>query len=273
MKKILLLCLGAALILTASIGGTLAFSVYSTANSDGTMSMEINQQVRGTDEAGNRILEPLVWNGTDILESTIYPAYSVATNVSQALDGGETVVWDEGDDEVEGDEVKMNFINDKLLVGAVDNITSVKNTELEKACVRVYIAFEAGIDHLHINKNETDWTWKRIDDIHIKTATDGWMIDGNFDVYEATYKGTLGGNLSKDKESTPCLYQVAIGGVKADEAYLTEVGQTFEILVFAQGIQASAMSDGATTEEAFAAFDNGVVKDSEYFSKLPWSCD
>ena len=273
MKKILLLCLGAALILTASIGGTLAFSVYSTANSDGTMDIEINQQVRGTDASGARILEPLVWDGTEILESTIYPSYSVAHNVGEALAGGETVVWNEGDEEITGDEVEMTFINDTLLVGAVDNITSVKNNELEKACVRVYIAFEAGIDNLHIHKNETDWTWKRIDGVHIKTATGGWVIDGSFDVYEAVYNGTVGGLLSKDKETTPCLYQVAIDGEKANEAYLTEVGSTYEILVYAQGIQASAMADGATAAEAFEAFDNGAVKDSAYFSNLKWDCE
>ena len=272
MKKILLLCLGVALILTATVGGTLAFSVYSTANSDGTMKIEINQQIRGYDEDGNRTLVDMpTWDGTKILESAIYPSYSIAGSVSEALVGGESLIWDAKDSETAEDDVKIDFINDRLLVGAVDNVISVKNRELESAYVRVFIAFEAGTEYLHVHKNTTDWTWTHYDSIEfVNQAVSGMNITGTYDIYEAVYKAPVSGILSRG-ETTPCLYQVAIDGEASNEAFLNEVGETFEILVYAEGIQASALSGEAIPEMAFSVHDNGVTKNSDYFRGLNWS--
>ncbi len=235
MKKIILMCAALALLLTTGIGTTFAMSNGTDATGSGVSTEQVNiklvQQMRGGDGELTDFIYHNILGG-----DTIYPSYypdDMLPKKGSAVVGGESyAMW-----------------NNAEVMGVVDQVVTVKNEEWFADCyVRVYFAFEGGVDNLFINKNETDWKWATVaEDVTITaTAKDGSLYTGRYDVLCATYQKVL----ESGKITSPSLLQMALDGENTDHAFFETVGDTYETLIYAQAIQSSGF-DGV--DAAFAA--------------------
>ena len=113
-----------------------------------------------------------------------------------------------------------------------DKIVSLKNTGDYDAYVRTVFAFEAGgfaleqfQEKMHLNINETDWTWEWIEEPVI-------IGDSAFFLATATYKTPL----APDQTTSPSLKQVALDP-SAENMDVERFGEDYVILVASQAIQ------------------------------------
>lgn len=139
---------------------------------------------------------------------------------------------------VNGTEYK---VFDKELQGVVDKIVTVKNTGRTSAWVRTIVALEApqgfNDDLLHISYNKdglamSEWSYVTVDGIRYVMAV-------------FTYDAPL----AAGTESAPSLMQVFLDAAATNED-LELLGDTYEIIVVSQAIQASGFGAAATALDA-----------------------
>ena len=120
---------------------------------------------------------------------------------------------------------------DETIKNAHDKIVTVENTGKSDSYVRTWFAFENGTAPVHINLNDTDWTWSEV----IEDVTIAGTV---YDLYVATYNGVL-----KPGETTPpSLLQVALDKSATNED-VAAYGDTYEILVYSQAVQVEGFKD------------------------------
>ncbi len=133
----------------------------------------------------------------------------------------------------------------------LDKMVFVRNTGNTEVYVRVCFAFEAGnyvwkshFDRMvHLNKNETDWTWNWGDEKVVEINGTRYFIAW------ATYKKTLPGQ----QYTEISLSQIALDS-SAISDHAKAFGDKYDVLVFAQGIQVEGMGD-----DAAAALNKGFT--------------
>jgi len=129
----------------------------------------------------------------------------------------------------------------------VDKIVTVKNTGAAPAYVRIWFAFETTDDDrfldekLFMNRNDGDWDWIFLDidgeDSHEYLIQD----DTRYVMAVATYPRVLAPG-----ETTPvCLRQVMLTASANNEDFLA-LGDKYNILVVAQGVQVAGFDDAGT---------------------------
>jgi hypothetical protein len=249
MKKILLMCVGAVLLLAVSLSATLAMAADDDVAGVSTEKVNIKLlQHRREDDGtlGNFVFSNLVD------KNAIYPSYS--PNV------------DNKSVEFNIDEKPYKFWNDASVMGAVDQIVRVKNEFWfnSNAYVRVFFAFEGGAENVLLNCNTVDWDWEIVAK-DVKISREGASYNGTYDVYVATYKTKLGTGAITE----PCLLQMALNGASTDHDFFAEVGTTYETLVYAQAVQVNGFDKAET---AFAtAFGDMKSNPDNFFSNINWA--
>ena len=157
------------------------------------------------------------------------------------------------------------------MVGELDKFVFVKNTGKSDLYYRTWIAFEApdevdtknaaGQRLIHRNINShANFKW-------YPTDSDGFLgrieIDGNnYDVFVAVYTAAL----TPGEISRPSLLQVAMDPI-ADNDYVAQFGDTYEILTFTQAVQTANMPDAETALNA--AF--GPLQNADGSINHPWT--
>jgi surface protein len=124
----------------------------------------------------------------------------------------------------------------------VDKMVFVENTGSYDAYVRLYFAFEAGnfvrLDRfkemVHLNKNDSDWTWE-------------WLDKANHvaDIGGAKYfiaMATCNVPVKAGELSPISLSQIALDPTAKNGDSLA-FGEKYDVLVFAQGVQADGFQD------------------------------
>ena len=143
----------------------------------------------------------------------------------------------------------------------LDKMVFVKNKGDYDAYVRTMFAFEAGNyttleefrEMVHLNLNETDWTWEW-------TETPVTIGESTYFVATATYNKVL---------APGALTEISLSQIALDKTATNEdveaFGETYQILVKSQGIQA----DGFDTPDAALNEGFGVIDETN----VPWEND
>ena len=144
----------------------------------------------------------------------------------------------------------------KLFIGdnAIDKLVSVTNTGKTDAYVRTIVALEAPTDKIDLSFNSTDWTMD-------KTASSHSIeVDGvKYDLFVCVYKNVL-----KPGETTPySLMQISLDGTATNED-AAAYGDTYDVLVLSQAVQAEGFADAQTALDA-AFGDVTAEKAAEWF--------
>ena len=146
----------------------------------------------------------------------------------------------------------------------VDKMVFVKNKGDYDAYVRSVIAFEANgytpeefKKLFHLNINETDWSWEWVPTTVAIPGADG---NTNYVVAVATYNKVL----EPGKLTEISLSQIALDSI-ADNADIEGFGDTYQVLVKSQAIQADGFADpGTALNEGFGE----ITADN-----IPWDSD
>ena len=156
-------------------------------------------------------------------------------------DGYTSTIWDP---------TKINNEQDKMVF--------VKNKGDWDAYVRTVFAFEAGsytdldayLADIHLNLNETDWTWEWVE-------TPMTIGEGKYFVATATYNKAL----EPGKLTEISLSQIAMDPTVTNEDIL-DFGDTFQVLVQSQAVQADGFADPDTAlNEAFGKIPPAPFED------------
>lgn len=136
-----------------------------------------------------------------------------------------------------------------LVNNEVDKIITVTNTGDYAAYVRTVIAFEAGNyaeaqfkKLMHLNINETDWTWEWVPEAAV-------IGDSAFFIATATYKIPL----APGETTSPSLRQIALDHT-AKNADVERFGADYLVLASSQAVQVQGFHDPVT------ALDSGFQK-------------
>lgn len=145
----------------------------------------------------------------------------------------------------------------------IDKFVFVENTGKNEAYVRTWFAFEAGElsfdrfdEIMHININDTHWTWSEWDTTPVE-------IDGvNYYVICATYTGTdsvhPGGKIATGETTRPSLLQLFFDN-DTDMEEINMMGEEYNVIAISQGVQAAGFK---TVDAAF---------DATFGSAHPWT--
>ena len=161
--------------------------------------------------------------------------------------------WTTGDSYVDWEQIgKDNYTSEiwdpTKINNEVDKMVFVKNKGDWDAYVRTVFAFEAGsytdldayLADVHLNLNDTDWTWEWVE-------TPITIGDGTYFVATATYNKVL----EPGKLTEISLSQIALDSSVTNED-VAGFGDTFQVLVQSQAVQADGFADAPTAlEEAF----------------------
>lgn len=171
------------------------------------------------------------------------PLYPTVTDKTFDWESGGTELWDP---------TKIN--------NEIDKIITVTNTGDYNAYVRTVIAFEAGNyvweqfkEKVHLNINETDWTWEWNEETVI-------IGESAFFLATATYKTPL----APGQTTAPSLLQVALDS-SAENRDVERFGADYVIMAASQAIQ----TDGFHVPET--ALETGFYKVTK--DKHPFSSD
>ena len=255
MKKIVAGVLAVAMTAAVSIGATLAY--LSDTDEDvnvmtlGNVKIDQLEYERVDDETKNE--DAVVQEFHD--NKPLYPA--VTEEGFDYTPGDTNVDWTQiGKEEYTSDIWDPEKINNEL-----DKMVFVKNKGKSDAYVRTVFAFEAGnyttLDEfqsmMHLNLNETDWTWEWIE----APVTIG---ESTYFVAVATYNEVLApGALTEIS-----LSQIALDKT-ATNADVEAFGETYQILVKTQAIQTQGFDDAAMAlNEGFDIIDA---------NSIPWETD
>ena len=235
-KKIIAGAAAVALTATVSIGATLAYLMDTDEDVNvmtlGDVYIDQIEQERVDDKENQDQLVDFEQNQP--LLPAVYP--------------GSSIPWaSESDWVVPGDEA-WRVIEDNTNV--IDKFVTVKNTGKSDAYVRTIFAFEYDNDLLHVVMNDTNttgdakWKW----DWTIGTIE----LDGvTYILAEAVYTGVL----EPGKTTIPSLKQIYLDKTATNED-IEKFGDTYDILVFSQAVQADGFDSiiegpAAALDEAF----------------------
>ena len=259
MKKLLLFVLSMVLVAAISIGGTLAYLQSSDSDVNvmtlGNVYIEQIEQQRVDNNANQTTLE------TFENDKPLYPAVFEGSSIPWAPENEWVVAGDQA----------WKVVTDNANV--VDKFVTVKNTGKTDAYVRTLIAYEGDAEYgpngewIHIVTNGNNVT------PGISTNTVGYItVDGvSYTVFEYVYPESL----AAGETSIPSLKQVYMNN-KADNDVVAYYGETYDILVLSQAVQAAGFADpktaldtafGKPSEKATEWF-GGVMAD--YIANLPW---
>ena len=230
LKKVLLMCTAYVLVAALAIGGTVAYLQDDDSDVNvmtlGNVSIRQNEEQR-VDPSKNGTL-----TDADIEDfkqaKPIYPYVDVNLNGAMR-DDYEEITFPNG-------QTNKLFIGDN----AIDKLVSVTNTGKTDAYVRTIIALEAPTDKIDLSFNSTDW---KMD----KTASSYSIeVDGvKYDLFVCEYKNVL-----KPGETTPySLMQIILDGTATNED-AAAYGNTYDILVVSQAVQAAGFADAETALNA-----------------------
>ena len=164
-------------------------------------------------------------------------------------------------DQIGKDGYTSGIWNPDEINNEVDKMVFVKNKGDYDAYVRSVFAFEAGkyttleefLEKVHLNLNETDWTWEWNEN----PVTIG---ESTYFVATATYNKVL---------APGALTEISLGQIALDKTATNEdveaFGDTFQVLVKSQGIQADGFEDPDT------ALNEGFGEITE--DNIPWESD
>ena len=254
MKKIIAWLLVLALTVAISIGATLAY--LSDTDEDvnvmtlGNVKIDQLEYERVDDETAGEDAEVQEFHDNK-------PLYPAVTDKDFDYTPGDTVVdWTQ----IGKDGYTTGIWNPENINNELDKMVFVKNKGTYDAYVRTVFAFEAGnyttVDEfksmVHLNLNETDWTWAW----ELAPVTIG---ESTYFVATATYNKVLApGALTEIS-----LSQIALDRT-ATNADVEAFGETYQILVKTQAIQAQGFEDAAT------ALNEGF---GEIATNIPWDSD
>ena len=165
------------------------------------------------------------------------------------------------------DDYNTGIWNPEEINNELDKMVFVKNKGTYDAYVRTVFAFEAGNfetaseykQMVHLNLNETEWTWEWLEEpVEIPNA-DGTATTKYF-IAIATYNEAL---------APKALTEISLSQIALDKsatnADVEAFGETYQILVKTQAIQADGFTDPAT------ALDTGFEPIDE--TSIPWDND
>jgi len=242
MKKALAWLLVLAMTAALAVGGTLAYLT----DTDEDVNVMTVGQVRIDQLEYERVDVDSENEDADVQEfrdnKPLYPA--VTEDGFDYTPGDSYVNWDQiGKDGYTSDIWDPSKINNEQ-----DKMVFVKNKGDWDAFVRTVFAFEAGsytsleeyLKDVHLNLNETDWTWEW-------AQTPVQIGEGKYFVAVATYNKAL----EPDKLTEISLSQIALDSSVTNEEVLG-FGDTFQVLVQSQAVQADGFIDADTAlNEAF----------------------
>ncbi len=259
-KSTLLMVLSLVLALTIGLGTTLAYltdtdadvNVMTLGNVDiEQIEQEWNEDGELVDFTQGKPLYPGVYSEEDEGKDHRFPLTYLKD--------------DEGNDMPE-----WQVIDGTKSKNAVDKVVTVKNTGKSDAYVRTVFAFEMDQEmtadpylHIIINNNKVDkditWTWLQ------ETVE----IDGTYyQIGVATYKNAL----APGEVSDPSLKQIGLMHTATNEICAL-FGETYDILVVSQAVQAAGFEDAETAlNEAFGeitAENNPWKKDGQDIDGTP----
>ena len=246
MKKKLMMCLSVALIAVMAICGTLAYLTSEDSDVNvmtlGNVDIEQNEHQRvDTTKAGT-----LTEDDLEVFEQGKPLLPYVDENLNNAMkDDYEEVTFPNG-------------LTSRLFIGdnAIDKMVSVTNTGKTNTYVRTIIALEAPTDKIDI----------------CFTSKQGWTIDSEASIYGVEIDGVkydfivaVYNNVLAPGETTPySLLQFALDWTATNED-VAVYGETYDIPVFTQAVQAEGFSDAKTAlNTAFGPItaDNHPWKDA-----------
>lgn len=241
MKKLIILISGILLIFACTFGATFAYLTdtdeANNVMTTGNISIKQIEQQRGADGK----LEAFTH------DKKIYP--------------GVYLGYDENELPMDGD-----YFDSDEVYNSIDKIITVENTGRSSAYVRTVIAFEQGsfdgerFDELLImNKNDADWSWKKVGNDII--LNDGG-VERKYSIYCVEYNSVL----ESGDVTAPNLKQILFSGsFEFDEVNTLDPDEDGEytILVFTQAVQCEGFQNA---DEAFAASFGNVTADNN-----PWS--
>ena len=240
MKKVLAWLLVLSLTAAVSIGATLAYLTDTDEDVNvmtlGKVKIDQLEYERVDDEASNEDADVQEFHDN----KPLYPA--VTEDGFDYTPGDTNVDWTRiGKDGYTSDIWDPTKINNEL-----DKMVFVKNKGDYNAYVRSVIAFEANgytvnefKELFHLNLNDEDWTWDWLDTTVAIPGEDGTTT--NYVIAVATYNEILEpGELTEIS-----LSQIALDSI-ADNADIEGFGDTYQILVKSQAIQADGFEDPDT---------------------------
>ena len=236
MKKMLLMCLCFVLIAVATVGGTIAATKDARGDGlpiqSGAVLVRLTEEQRSADGTGFE---------THVPSSVFFPDPGATAN-SPYLTPTLPVTWHDGSE----------LLFWEHLPRAKDKIVSITNTSRTDAYIRAVFAFEDtnGIaDRLYLNVTDPD----------ALVFVCRTVIGGTpYQIFTYTYDTPLGAG----ETSRPSLLQFVFD-TSVSSAELMAIGGTYDVLVYAQAVQADGFSDAAS---AFDAMFGTVTADHH-----PWS--
>lgn len=263
MKKVLLMCTAYVLVAALAIGGTIAYLQDSDSDVNvmtlGNVSIEQHEYQRadgvaydaGEPGAGNGVKEGALVEF--VQDQKLYPAVpknGAATDYTAEMDTAKLFFWG---DYVYSGTAGNGLWNDDKLSNVMDKMVFVENNGKTDAYVRTLIAFECpeGITigepsqgaEIMINTNIGTYDWEDVGYITVD--------DVRYAVMTATYKNVL----NPGNQSHPSLLQVVMTHNATNED-MELLGDTYEILVLSQAVQAAGFDNAATALDTSFGDDN-----------------
>lgn len=253
LKKVLLGATAVALTAAVSIGATLAYLTDSDEDVNvmtlGNVYIDQIEQERVDDKNGQNQLVDFEQNQPML--PAVYP--------------GDSIPWASEDEWVVPGDEAWRVVEDNTNV--IDKFVTVKNTGESDAYVRTIFAFEYDYDLLHAVMNDEQtpgdavWTWDwDIGQIELNGV--------KYILAEAVYTGKV----APGATTIPSLKQIYLDKIATNED-CAKFGDTYDILVFSQAVQADGFDSvitgaAAALDEAFGdiAIDNNpwINKESSY---------
>ena len=247
MKKAIAALLVVAMTAAVSIGATLAYLT----DTDEDVNVMTVGQVKIDQLEYERV--GVETNGDDAKvqefhdNKPLYPAVTDKDFVWKSTDG--KVNWDQ----IGKEDYTSPIWDPAKINNEVDKMVFVKNKGDWDAYVRTVIAFEAGsytsldayLKDVHLNLNETDWTWDWV-------STPTTIGEGTYFVATATYNKVLNpGQLTEIS-----LSQIALDP-SVTNADVAGFGDTYQVLVQSQAVQTAGFDTPANAlNEAFGTIPN-----------------
>ena len=246
----LLLIVSLALALTMSLGGTLAYLTDTDSDVNvmtlGNVQIEQNEWQRAEGVGHTNTEETSAKEGDLVPFKQNDPIYPAVAKTDDATQAEKTDLFYWGFYAPGGN----GLWNEKELANMRDKIVMVTNTGKTDAYFRTIIAVESPVgfnaDLIKLNVNLGWYTSNRVGN----TTIDGVQ----YYLFEYTYKGNTGagdGVLPAGETARPSLLQVYLDGAATNED-MAKLGDTWEILVVSQAVQAAGFDDAKTAlDEAF----------------------
>lgn len=251
LKKVLLMCTAYVLVAALAIGGTLAYLTSTDEDVNvmtmGDVKIEQIEQQRVDDKDNQTKLEKFK------NDKPLYPAVFAGSSIS----------WAPEDEWVVAGEQAWKVVEDNANV--LDKFVTVKNTGETPTFVRTIIAYEGNAEYgpngewIHIVTNGSNVNPQ------ISNNFIGYInIDGvDYTVFEYVYSEAL----AAGETSIPSLKQVYMNK-NADNEVVSYYGETYDIIVVSQAIQATGFASAAAAlNEGFCNLntDAGIAMCADWF--------